>query len=254
MNMFGGAAANYDRFMGRYSQGLSAPFADFAGVHPGQRVLDVGSGPGALTTVLVDRLGAGAVAAADPSEPYAAAARSGIRRWMWWSPPPSTSRSQTPPSTPRSRSWSCTSSRTRSPASARWRASRAPAASSPRACRDHEGGAGPLSGFWDVVHELDPAAHDESGLPGARRGHLTELFTEAGLTGVEETLLTIEVVHPTFDDWWEPYTLGVGPAGAYVAGLDDEGRERLREACRRRYPREPFTMTAGAWSARGAVR
>ena len=63
----------YLRFMGRFSEKLSAPFADFAGVDAGSGmgVVDVGCGPGALTAVLVDRLGASAVTGADPSEPFA---------------------------------------------------------------------------------------------------------------------------------------------------------------------------------------
>ncbi|MEO8437349.1 MAG: methyltransferase domain-containing protein, partial [Chloroflexota bacterium] len=61
------AAESYDRFMGRYSQRLSPQLADLAGVHVGQRVLDVGCGPGALTSELVARLGASAVVAVDPS-------------------------------------------------------------------------------------------------------------------------------------------------------------------------------------------
>src|SRR5580765_1889010 len=61
--------------MGRYSTLLAPQFADFAGVGSGQRALDVGCGPGALTTELVQRLGADRVAAVDPSEPFAAACR-----------------------------------------------------------------------------------------------------------------------------------------------------------------------------------
>src|SRR5689334_15692176 len=69
------AADAYDRFMGRYSRSLAPQLADLAGVRAGQRALDVGCGPGALTTELVGRLGAEAVAAADPSEPFVEAAR-----------------------------------------------------------------------------------------------------------------------------------------------------------------------------------
>ena len=53
-----------------------------------------------------------------------------------------------------------------------------------------------------------------------------------GLADVDETALSVSVEHPTFEEWWEPFTLGVGPAGAYVAGLDPERRDALREQCR----------------------
>lgn len=65
----------YDRFMGRYSRALAPVFADAAGVAPGHRALDVGCGPGALTEVLADRLGAAAVTAVDPSPPFVASCR-----------------------------------------------------------------------------------------------------------------------------------------------------------------------------------
>ena len=57
--------------------------------------------------------------------------------------------------------------------------------------------------------------------------------------------------HPTFDAWWEPFTRGVGPAGAYLASFDAEQRMTLRDECRRRVLSEPFTVTAVAWAARG---
>ena len=73
--MFTVAAESYDRFMGRYSAPLAPQLAELAGVAGGQRVLDVGCGPGALTAELVRRAGAANVAAVDPSEPFVAAAR-----------------------------------------------------------------------------------------------------------------------------------------------------------------------------------
>src|SRR4051794_41800561 len=61
--------------MGRYSRSLAPQLADLAGVRAGPRALDVGCGPGAVPAELVGRLGAEAVAAADPSEPFVEAAR-----------------------------------------------------------------------------------------------------------------------------------------------------------------------------------
>jgi ubiquinone/menaquinone biosynthesis C-methylase UbiE len=72
---FAVAAEAYDRFMGRYSVGLAPQLAALADVRSGQRVLDVGCGPGALTTELVRLLGPAGVTAVDPSESFVAAAR-----------------------------------------------------------------------------------------------------------------------------------------------------------------------------------
>ena len=69
------AAESYDRFMGRYSVQLGPQLATFAGVIAGMRALDVGCGPGALTSVLVDRVGADQVSAVDPSPPFVEAVR-----------------------------------------------------------------------------------------------------------------------------------------------------------------------------------
>ena len=115
---------------------------------------------------------------------------------------------------------------------------------------DHGGGQGPLSLYWEVVREVDPSNAGEGQLAGATQGDLTKLFEQAGLDGVEEESLTVNVGHETFEEWWEPYTLGVGPAGAYVAGLDPGAREELRERCRERLPEPPFVISASAWSAR----
>ena len=91
---------------------------------------------------------------------------------------------------------------------------------------------------------------DESGLPGAREGHLAELFDAAGLKDIEDSVLTVTVPFATFEDWWEPYTLGVGPAGDHVAKLGDADREALQAACARLLPAAPFEMAASAWSVR----
>jgi hypothetical protein len=105
--------------------------------------------------------------------------------------------------------------------------------------------------FWQAARELDPEVDDESQLPGASEGDLAELFTLAGLREVAEAVLTVSLEHPTFEGWWEPFTHSVGPAGAYLASLEVERQDELRQRCRALVPTEPFVLTARAWAARG---
>jgi hypothetical protein len=71
------------------------------------------------------------------------------------------------------------------------------------------------------------------------------------LRDVEETSISASVDHGSFDEWWEPFTLGVGPAGAYAQSLAEEQLAALRERCRELMPEGPFTLTTFAWAARG---
>jgi SAM-dependent methyltransferase len=243
--------AAYASFMGRYSVPLARVFADFAGVHPGQLAIDVGCGPGALTAELARRVGPASVAAVDPSEPFVTAARErhpgvDVRRSAaeelpfaddafdaalaqlvvhFMADPVGGLREMARVTRPGGVVAACV-----------W---------------DHAGGAGPLSVFWETARALDPSVVDEGRLAGAREGHLAELLAEAGLREVESTTLVVDVEHPTFAEWWEPFELGVGPAGSYAAGLDEERREELRERCRAELPPAPFTVRATAWAARG---
>jgi hypothetical protein len=88
------------------------------------------------------------------------------------------------------------------------------------------------------------------GLAGAREGHLADLCAAAGLQHVESGSLTVEIRFATFTDWWEPFTLGVGPAGAYVSQLGQAQRETLRIRCAQLLPPPPFHLSASAWSVR----
>ncbi len=113
---------------------------------------------------------------------------------------------------------------------------------------DHGRGRGPLTVFWRAVRELDPAAAGESDLAGVREGHLATLFAQAGLGGAQASALTVNVRHASFEQWWEPFTLGVGPAGAYVASLAPERLSALREQCRHLLPAGPVEIGATAWA------
>jgi len=249
---FAVAAEAYDRFMGRYSIPLGPLFAEFAGVAPGQRILDVGCGPGALTEHLVSRVGVGSVSAVDPSESFVAALAErqpalDVRRAAAEELPFADESFDTVLAQLVVHFMTDPIAGLREMA----RVAR-PGAVVAASVWDHGGGHGPLSVYWDVVRELEPDVYDESRLAGAREGHLAELFEAAGLQDVEEVSLAVDVRHETFEEWWEPYTLGVAPAGAYVAGLDDDRREQLRARCAE-VVQAPFTLTARAWSVRASA-
>jgi SAM-dependent methyltransferase len=116
---------------------------------------------------------------------------------------------------------------------------------------DHAGDRGPLTTFWRAARDLDPSAPDESGLAGVGEGQLAGLFAQAGLTVTGATALTVQVRQATFGDWWQPFTLGVGPAGAYVASLTGPRRRLLRERCRELLSEGPVDVSATAWAVTG---
>src|SRR6266496_6398050 len=234
--------------MGRYSEPLAARFADLAGARGGQRLLDVGCGPGALTAELVNRLGPDAVSAVEPSASFVAAARErlhgvDIRQTAaerlpfgdaafdaaiaqlvvhFMADPVAGLREMGRVTRPGGQVAACV-----------W---------------DHGGSRGPLTVFWRAARELDPSAPDESGLAGVSEGDLARLVVQAGLGVPRAAALTVRVRHSTFEQWWEPFALGVGPAGAYVASLAGEQRRALREQCRRLLPAGPFEVNATAWA------
>ncbi len=247
------AAEAYDRFMGRYSVQLSPQLADFAEVRSGQRVLDVGCGPGALTGELVQRLGAEAVTAVDPSEPFVAAAKARH---------PSVEVQQASAEALPFEDGAFDAAiaqlvvhfMTNPVAGLREMARVTRPGGIVAACVwDHAGERSPLSSFWQAARELDAGALDESKLAGARQGHLVELLTEAGLESVQETTTEAFAEFSSFEQWWEPFTLGVGPAGAYAKKLDDPELTRLRDRCRELMGPPPFTVSTMAWTARGSV-
>ena len=241
----------YDRFMGRYSTPLAPVFAEFASVVEGLHVLDVGCGPGALTDELVKRVGPGAVAAVDPSQTF-------LRAVQERNPAVDTQRATAEALPFEDRTFDTTLAQLvvhfmKEPiVGLREMARVTRRGGVVAACVwDHEGGGGPLSLFWDAVRELDRDVEGEAQLAGARAGHLAQLFREAGLASIDDTSLSITVTHPSFEDWWEPFTFGVGPAGSYVAALDATSQIRLRDQSRDMLPSAPFTLSARAWAARG---
>jgi SAM-dependent methyltransferase len=245
------AGADYDRFMGRYSRPLGPRLADFAGVTGGQRVLDVGSGPGALTEELVRRLGPASVAAVDPSAAFVGALRERL-------PGVEVAQASAEELPFEDGAFDAALAQLvvhfmKDPVRGVRELARVtrPGGVVALSVWDHAGERSPIAVFWRAAREVDPAARDESGLPGAQEGALVSLLGEAGLTQVESTEHEAPLDVTDFDAWWEPFSLGVGPAGSYFAGLPEDLRAALRERCRELLPQ---ARPAVVWVARGVTR
>jgi SAM-dependent methyltransferase len=240
------SADAYGRFMGRFSEPLAEQFLASIGGDLTGRALDVGCGPGALTSALVARLGADHVAAIDPSESFVAAVRQRL--------PGVDVRTGRAESLPfRDDAFDVALAQLvvhfmADPVAGLREMARVtrPGGTVAASVWDHAGGAGPLALFWRTVTTIDPSARDEADLPGAREGDLARIAGEAGLSA-RSSQLQVSSTFESFEQWWEPFTLGVGPAGAYVAGLDDRARLELQEHLRAALPSAPFDVTASAW-------
>ena len=252
---FASPAEHYDRFMGRYAPSLAAAFADAAGVAPGMRVLDVGCGPGGLAQELAARVGAAGVAAIDPAPQFAEACRErnpgadvrvGAAEELPWadgtfdaalsqlviafmSDPDAgvaeMRRVTRPGGTVAACMWDVVG-----------------------------GGMTMLRIFWSAVGTVDTSTQGERRLAGTAEGDIAERFARAGLADVAAGAITARADYTGFDDFWEPFTLAVGPAGKYLLEkLDERQRAAVREACRAAVPDGAFSLDARAWYARGTV-
>jgi SAM-dependent methyltransferase len=253
---FAVAGRTYDSFMGRYSLGLAEQFCDVAGVAAGNRAVDVGCGPGALTGILVARLGASAVYACDPSPSFrdeCAARHPGVVAKL--------GRAESIPfetdSVDHAMAQLVLHFVSDPERAAREMARVVRPGGSVSACVwDFDDGMEMLRGFWDAALSIDADAPDEARtLRFGRPGEIAELFASAGIKDIVEATLSVASTYTSFDELWNGFLAGVGPAGSYCVSLTDEGRDRLRASLFARFgsPTGSFTLGAVARSAVGRV-
>lgn len=244
----------YDAFMGRYSGPLALLFADAAGVAPGMAALDLGCGPGALTGVLVDRLGAGAVSACDPSAPFvdACAVRHpdvDVRLGAAGAIP---FHDDTFDAVMAQLVLHFVSDPLRAAAEVR-RVLR-PGGLVAACVWDSSEGMQMLRHFWDAALTVDPDAPDEARtLAFSRAGEIPELLAAAGFHDVSETTLTVTSTYADVEELWSGFLAGIGPAGSYCLSLSEQDRAEVRAALSQRLgsPVAPFTLDAVAHCAVG---
>lgn len=248
----------YERFVGRWSSRVASLFVAWLEVPAGLRWLDVGCGTGALSAAILDGAAPEAVTAVDPSAGFLAVAASRLG-------PRVTTRRGTAGALPlQDASVDVAVSGlvlnfTPDPVMALVEQSRVtvPGGTVAAYVWDYSGGMQFLRLFWDAAAELDAAAVtlDEGvRFPLCRPDALATAFRDAGLGEVRVVPIGIDTPFAGFDDLWDPFLGGQGPAPTYVASLDTQARVALRRRLRHRVPTRAdgsIVLSARAWAVRG---
>jgi SAM-dependent methyltransferase len=250
--LFDVAAEGYDRLMGRYLPTLGPAFADAAGVTSTGRALDVGCGPGGMTSVLVDRLGAAAVAGIDPSDRFVQACRDrhpgvDVRRGVAEHLPY--------PDDSFDVSLAClvVGFMTDPEAGVREMRRVTRPGGSVGLCFWASDWMPLLSTFWRAVGDLRPMEPGEANRFGRRQGEIAGLLERTGCSDVVESSISGTASYDDFEDWWSSFTGGAGPVGALQETLTEAERTEVRRRSRELLgdPSGPFTLQAWSWCAVG---
>ena len=247
------ASDGYERFMGRWSRRLAPLFVTFAGVTEGDRVLDVGSGTGALSaaTAAIESV---QVTGIERSAAYVAYAREHVDGRFEVGDALALPFSDD--AFDRALSMLVLNF-VPDPAAALQQMIRVtrPCGVVAAAVWDYGDGMQMLRTFWDAAVALDPdaAPRDERHMPLCTHGALAELWRIHGLQDVDEQPLTIEMKFASFDDYWQPFLCGQGPAGVYVSSLAESARHALESRLHERLGDTGFRLKARAWAVSGNV-
>jgi SAM-dependent methyltransferase len=254
-------SAGYERFMGRWSRLLAPAYIAFAGVKNGDRVLDVGTGTGSLAVALEATMPASEIVGVDPSEGFIAYAETRAKstrvHFEVGDAQALKFKDASFDNTLALFVMNFIPDHNKAVAEMR-RVTRAQGIIS--ACVwDYDSGMQMLRFFWDEAIALDPAVEpkDERHMKLSRQGQLGDLWKSAGLINIEEGPLAIDQPYSSFNDYWEPFTKGAGPGGAYVVSLSQDRRQQLETRMRKRLLGDrqdgAFTLRTRAWCVRGEV-
>ena len=248
----------YECYVGRWSRQVAPRFLAWLTVPAGRRWVDVGCGTGALCAAILDHGSPSSVTGVEPSEGFLATARENLAGRAALLPGSATAiplddasadvvvsglvLNFVPDHGAAVAEMARVAGRDGTIAAYVW---------------DYGGRMELMRHFWDAAAELDASAAklDEGArFPLCRPEALEALFEAAGLRGVETTAIDVPTPFGSFEEYWQPFLGGQGPAPAYAMSLAEGDRARLRERLRERIPVQPdgsISMIARAWAVRG---
>ena len=250
----------YEQYVGRWSRRVAPLFLSWLAIPAGRRWLDVGCGTGALCAAIVDRCSPSSVVGVEPSEGFLKTARENLAGRAALHQGSATAiplgdvavdvvvsglvLNFVPDQRAALAEMARVTGKGGTIAAYVW---------------DYAGKMELMRFFWDAAVELNPgAANLDEGVrfPLCRPEALEKLFADAGLEGVEVKPIDIPTPFANFDDYWQPFLGGQGPAPAYAMSLDETARARLRDRMRERVPTAAngsISLTARAWAIRARV-
>lgn len=252
--------SSYEQYVGRWSRQVAPLFLSWLNIPAGRRWLDVGCGTGALCGAIVDRCDPSSVAGVEPSEGYLKTAKENLAGRAALHQGSATEIPLGDASVDAVVS-ALVLNFVAEQRAAILEMARVTAKGGTIAAYvwDYAGKMELMRLFWDAAVELNPdAAKLDEGVrfPLCRPDALADLFAGAGLKDVEVTAIDIPTRFTNFDDYWQPFLGGQGPASSYAMSLDEPARARLRDRIRERMPTEAdgsISLIARAWASRGQV-
>lgn len=248
----------YERYVGRWSRRVAPVFLRWLSIPPGRRWLDVGCGTGALAATILDQCAPASVTGVEPSEGFLATARENIGDRAALHVGNATSiplgdaavdvvvsglvLNFVPDARAALQEMGRVTNRGGTVAAYVW---------------DYAGGMELMHHFWEAAVALDASAAplaERTRFPLCRPDALRALFGGAGLVGVDVHTIDVPTRFVDFDDYWEPFLGGQGPAPAYAMSLDEARRAQLRERLRGQLPVSAsgsIDLNARAFAVRG---
>jgi SAM-dependent methyltransferase len=250
----------YEQYVGRWSRRVAPLFLSWLNIPGGQRWLDVGCGTGALCAAIVNHCSPSSVAGVEPSEGFLKAAEENLAGRAVFHQGSATAIPLGDSSVDVVVS-GLVLNFVPDPHAALVEMARVTDKGGMIAAYvwDYAEKMELMRFFWDAAVELDPGiAKMDEGIrfPLCRPAALNKLFTDAGLKEVEVEPIDISTPFANFDDYWQPFLGGQGPAPAYAMSLEEGARKRLRDRVRDRIPvaaNGSILLTARAWASRATV-